>query len=899
MSRHAALHLINTLLGGVKKHADDYRRATRVLRPVVRVVSSVSFIINLICSIMTAAARRSHLSYPNVTPLCVASPSENPLPATSASAMLSPVASVCRDIILFLSASAGHIFTWKDGACAYAVADRSKTSLLSVAKNLSLPSCPRVAISNFETNKLTNNLNKMKRNLLKTVLVAVGLVAGMSSAWGQGVWSTIFAEDYNDAATFNKFWSSAITGRYTINQTLKSGTDYVMEVVPVSNGDNGTFATYTGLTTTNSAVDAYQTAEQFRITFEFNFSYNKGNRNQTPYFQIMNSAGTEVIGFYSTSITENTGSLRLNSSGSATGGTELATFTFECAGKTPTTYNTVVLYTNGVGTYMDVTWAGQTEAQTYTIAENEIIHFGKMVHNTKRYSNHFVFDNLKVELYSEQEIVGAPQAAITAINGTKRTIAITAQDSSHEIYYYLGDDDSNPTKYESAFEVSESTTLHYYAQSASGAKSEVMEMIIECKNIVLAQPTVIRTGANSYKISAPQPEVSGLTPVATIHYSMNGIEGTLSDGEVLTGVNSDFDVWATATGYTDSEKATITYVAPFNMAEVWSYDINSFPSAYSITSIADAIDTGTETTLNGLTVYNFKNINQPDLYVENSNNWLLRNQSANAFKAYGGETTVTFNSVTPKNVIYINSRKDDGGNIISGVTNGKVAYSYNNGEYFIVPETDGAVTVTFARSTNMGVVAVQTTVQIVSIPGNAFATYCPAYPVEFAADGAIEAYKASVDEAKQVVNLTRTYQVAAGEGVLVHAKEGETATEEVNIIAPIEKDASNAFVGTLEGLTVDDSNYGTVYFLGNGSKGLGFYKAANNVTLDAGKAYLLLPATSEAKSYSIAFGGDTTGINEVVAAAKADGAYYTLSGVRVENPTKGLYIQNGKKVIIK
>ena len=30
-----------------------------------------------------------------------------------------------------------------------------------------------------------------------------------------------------------------------------------------------------------------------------------------------------------------------------------------------------------------------------------------------------------------------------------------------------------------------------------------------------------------------------------------------------------------------------------------------------------------------------------------------------------------------------------------------------------------------------------------------------------------------------------------------------------------------------------------------------------------------------------------------------DGEYYTLQGVRVANPTKGVYILNGKKVIIK
>jgi hypothetical protein len=29
-----------------------------------------------------------------------------------------------------------------------------------------------------------------------------------------------------------------------------------------------------------------------------------------------------------------------------------------------------------------------------------------------------------------------------------------------------------------------------------------------------------------------------------------------------------------------------------------------------------------------------------------------------------------------------------------------------------------------------------------------------------------------------------------------------------------------------------------------------------------------------------------------------DGAYYTLNGVKVENPSKGIYIKNGKKVIL-
>ena len=43
---------------------------------------------------------------------------------------------------------------------------------------------------------------------------------------------------------------------------------------------------------------------------------------------------------------------------------------------------------------------------------------------------------------------------------------------------------------------------------------------------------------------------------------------------------------------------------------------------------------------------------------------------------------------------------------------------------------------------------------------------------------------------------------------------------------------------------------------------------------------------------------DATGISEIAADKKADKAYYTLDGVRVENPTqKGVYIHNGKKVV--
>ena len=318
-------------------------------------------------------------------------------------------------------------------------------------------------------------------------------------------------------------------------------------------------------------------------------------------------------------------------------------------------------------------------------------------------------DNILLTTKSNQEIVAAPLASVTAINGVSRTITITPQDASHTVFYYIGEDSSNPTEYTEPVVISETGTLHYYAQSASGATSTVQSLEVNCVEVVLAAPTFLRTGADSYEITATQSATDGLTPVATIHYTIaGGEEQTIASGSKISGVNGDITAWAVAEGYTNSEVVTETYVAPYETEDVWSYDLNSFPSTYSITAIADAIDESTETTLNELTVYNLVNIERPDLYVENSEGWLLRNQARNAFKIQNSATSITFNNVAPGNLIYINGVDDNGRNRITNIVNGEVAYSFNNSEFFIVPNTAGAVSVTFNTGVSINEVAVRT-----------------------------------------------------------------------------------------------------------------------------------------------------------------------------------------------
>lgn len=92
------------------------------------------------------------------------------------------------------------------------------------------------------------------------------------------------------------------------------------------------------------------------------------------------------------------------------------------------------------------------------------------------------------------------------------------------------------------------------------------------------------------------------------------------------------------------------------------------------------------------------------------------------------------------------------------------------------------------------------------------------------------------------------------------------------------------------------------YVLQNGASGLGFYKVneANTIKITSFRAYLT-PQTgvSPAPMLSIDYGNNTTGITDLKKSTVEDDVIYNLNGVRVTNPSKGLYIVNGKKVVIK
>lgn len=182
----------------------------------------------------------------------------------------------------------------------------------------------------------------------------------------------------------------------------------------------------------------------------------------------------------------------------------------------------------------------------------------------------------------------------------------------------------------------------------------------------------------------------------------------------------------------------------------------------------------------------------------------------------------------------------------------------------------------------------------VSVSEAGYATYATTNNIVVPDNNDVKVMTVKVNDDNSTITLN---DVAAGTvipaktGILVKAPAGKC-----DFVVTSDKGetlANNDLKAATEDVTSDGA---TFFALTKMDTKVGFAVVNNGVKIPAGKAYLKVPAATAAKFFSL--DGEATGINSVKT-AKADGAYYTLEGVKTTKPVKGLYIHNGKKIVVK
>ena len=146
-------------------------------------------------------------------------------------------------------------------------------------------------------------------------------------------------------------------------------------------------------------------------------------------------------------------------------------------------------------------------------------------------------------------------------------------------------------------------------------------------------------------------------------------------------------------------------------------------------------------------------------------------------------------------------------------------------------------------------------------------------------------------------------------GFILSGTAGSTVAYRACVDGPEVDVTGNLLVGTATEQEFSGTGY-KYYIFGNGSEGQGFYhqgtRKGNSMKVGAHRAGLKLPTTgfSPAKPFVFNFEeavrNTVTGISTVkTESAAKDAPIYNLQGCRVTNPTNGIYIVNGKKVLIK
>ena len=394
--------------------------------------------------------------------------------------------------------------------------------------------------------------------------------------------------------------------------------------------------------------------------------------------------------------------------------------------------------------------------------------------------------------------------------------------------------------------------------------------------------------------SGTEVTITCATEGATIHYTTDGNDPTSSsttydpdNKPTITESNTTIKAIGIKDGLTNSAVATASYTIALPPVVTLDFASNEWGISVNPTKTVDA----TEFTKDGYTI-TLKGSSGNGYYFDTNNIMLGKSGATLTLPAFG------FNVSKIKVYGADGAASDVKFNIFVGSTavSTEVTSSKEDHEFAINSGYQDVGTIYIIKVSNDKNMRISK----IEIYGNGceaglvqsygWATYIPAADVEYPANTAYVVTDASVSTGLTLAEVT---QVPSGTPLLLKGVGAKTAIK----LDVTPSDPATNLLTVSDGSALSAGSY--PYVLAKNGESACFKQWTGAMSSLNGRVMLVLDETAAARAMFDLDENDVTAIEAVKTKNVENGQFFNLAGQRVANPTKGLYIVNGKKVVIK
>ncbi len=183
--------------------------------------------------------------------------------------------------------------------------------------------------------------------------------------------------------------------------------------------------------------------------------------------------------------------------------------------------------------------------------------------------------------------------------------------------------------------------------------------------------------------------------------------------------------------------------------------------------------------------------------------------------------------------------------------------------------------------------------EAIKLASDGYSTYCSENRLDISRTTGVTAYIVN-NVTETTVELQEVSVIPAETGFILKGT-GSAWYDLYKTESAADDVSGNQLHGTLTATAAPANSYAL-----STKKGVtGFYPVSTGLTIPAHKAYLTVTGNNNL-ARALVIDGETTGIMNADSHVDAiPSEYYSIHGIKVARPTKGIYISNGKKVVIK